>query len=420
MLVDRFDAFFLDLDGVVYIGQNALPHTIPSLQKLRSLGKHIRFLTNNPCHPREYLVERLNNMGIEAYKDEMMTASWATCLYLQQQGIKRVYVPSSPKMELELAEVGITIDEDEPEAVVIACHHQINYESIRRAALMIRRGANFIATMVDAWYPSAEGPAPSAGSIVAAIEKASEQRAIAIGKPYPAMFLEARRGLENIDSRRIVMIGDTPTSDILGAHQAGFSAILIAKKAPDTQLFPNIRDLRQPDAIMPDLGALFDEQYTIRNWQPVTYRWPHRTLPAVAAIITNEVGQVLLIQSINSGRWQLPTGAIEPGETIEEAIKREVRAVTGLSVQIQHLSGVYSQPATQIIEQADGEVIHFITSTFLCTLEECESDTDDSYKPLTTVEVKWANSTQLPESFLSAHRRWLNDALSHNEAAIID
>ena len=59
MLADQFDAFFLDLDGVVYIEGQALPGTLPSLQRLRTMGKHIRFLTNNPCKTRERLVERL-------------------------------------------------------------------------------------------------------------------------------------------------------------------------------------------------------------------------------------------------------------------------------------------------------------------------------------------------------------------------
>src|SRR5437660_9883063 len=78
LLADQFDAFFLDLDGVVYIGRKALPGTLPTLQRLRTMGKHIRFLTNNPCKTRERLVERLRNMGIEAHKEDMFTANWTT------------------------------------------------------------------------------------------------------------------------------------------------------------------------------------------------------------------------------------------------------------------------------------------------------------------------------------------------------
>ncbi|QBD74593.1 HAD-IIA family hydrolase [Ktedonosporobacter rubrisoli] len=415
MLADQFDAFFLDLDGVVYIGGQALPGTVSTLQRLRALGKRIRFLTNNNCSRREQIIKRLRRMGIEAHKEELFTASWATCLYLRQQGIRRVYLVGSSDNLLELREAGIAVDEEKPEAVVVGCEDELTYAEVDRAARFVRQGARFIASMADAVYPSPAGLAAAAGAFVAAIETASGRKAVVIGKPSAAMFLEARQGLEQIDPARIVMIGDTPASDILGAHQAGLHAILIASVAPDTRLYPGTRDMRQPDAIIPDLSALFAETYTIRAWKPVPYSWPQRVVPGITAIVLDAAGNVLVCQRSSDGLWSLPTGPVEPGETIEEALRRTVAGETDLPVHIRRLSGVYSEPVSQIISASTGEVVHIITTGFLCEAIEEPAANKAGEENL----VRWIDPQRLPEPFRPAHHQWLADALQQTERAFI-
>ncbi|WP_174873823.1 NUDIX hydrolase [Vogesella oryzae] len=66
------------------------------------------------------------------------------------------------------------------------------------------------------------------------------------------------------------------------------------------------------------------------------------------AVITDEHGQVLLLQaSYGDGRWGLPGGALEPGETIHQALLRECREELGLEVTIDYLSGVYYHASYQ-------------------------------------------------------------------------
>lgn len=407
LLAEQFDVFFLDLDGVIYIGPKALPNVIPSLQRLRAQGKHIRFITNNPCSTREQIATRLRDLGVQAEKEEVITASWATCLYLCQQGIRRIYSIGSPDILSEFAEVGVSIDEENPEAVVVGCEDLTTYTHLLQATRFIRKGARFIATMIDAWFPTPDGPSPAAGSIVAALQTSSERHAMVIGKPAPTMFLEARRGLEHIDPARIVMIGDTPASDILGAHQAGLSAILISRKAPGTQLFPGTRDFRQPDALIPDLSALFDEQYTIRNWEPAAYVWPQRTVPGVAAVILNDQGNVLVRRSDEKSAWELPMGSVEPGETVEEALKRLVLEETGLNVHIKRLSGIYSEPASRVLTHPSGEIIHAVTTCFLCEIIEAED--------VKVGTVEFVKAQLLP----GVQRQWVDDAQAPTERAFI-
>ncbi|HZR41085.1 MAG TPA: HAD-IIA family hydrolase [Ktedonobacteraceae bacterium] len=270
MLAEQFDAFLLDLDGVVYIGNAPLPHTVEVLKRLRNLGKLVRFLTNDPGPSRKQLVVRLQKMGIEAREEEAITAGWATALYLTQHQIGSAYVVGSSGLCTELEEAGIHVtneEEDRPEAVVIGCDDSITYRDIRQATRLIHRGAAFIATSADLWFPTLHGPMPAVGTVVEAIRVACNKQPLIVGKPYPTMFQEALLSCGNI--QRVVMIGDTPTSDILGAHQVGIPALLVVR-GPAPQ-FSNIDDLCSPDACISDLSGLFDPQITIRPREPLIF-----------------------------------------------------------------------------------------------------------------------------------------------------
>lgn len=66
MIAQSFDAFLFDLDGVVYVGEQALTGAPEALKKLRQMNKIIRFVTNNPCTTREKVKEKLARLNIEA------------------------------------------------------------------------------------------------------------------------------------------------------------------------------------------------------------------------------------------------------------------------------------------------------------------------------------------------------------------
>lgn len=405
MLVDQFDAFFFDLDGVIYIGRQVLPQVIPSLERLRKQGKAIRFLTNNPCPTRDGLISRLHSLGIEAYKEELFTSTWATCLYLQQQGIRKVYPIGSPDMLLELAEVGISATRDDPEAVVVGCETAIDYEQLQLATRFLRKGVRFVATMVDAWFPDEGGPSPATGALVAALQTSTERYPVIIGKPAPTMFQEARQGLSHIEPSRFVMIGDNPMSDILGAHQAGMTALLISHLQASTRLYPSVRDLRQPDGYIPDLAALFDEHVTVRNWEPVAYAWPQRVVPAVMALVRNHEGRVLLLQR-EGEPWHVPQGVVGPGETVREAVGREVAAQTGLQVRVQRLCGVYSEPEAQVRALPSGEFVQHIVNGFVCDMVEAQ------HEPPVGTSLLFADPCDMPFPVSAQLRSFLDDALS--------
>src|SRR3954452_13184703 len=76
---------------------------------------------------------------------------------------------------------------------------------------------------------------------------------------------------------------------------------------------------------------------------------------AVAVVVRDDEGRVLLIQRSDNGLWALPGGAQELGETVTQAATREVEEETGLRVAISGISGIYSDPQ-HVIAYDDGEV----------------------------------------------------------------
>jgi ADP-ribose pyrophosphatase YjhB (NUDIX family) len=76
---------------------------------------------------------------------------------------------------------------------------------------------------------------------------------------------------------------------------------------------------------------------------------------AVGAVVRNDRSEVLLIERTDNGLWALPGGAQEIGESVTDAVRREVREETGIEVEVTGLIGIYSDPA-HVIAYDDGEV----------------------------------------------------------------
>ena len=261
MIAEQFDALFFDLDGVIYIGGTATDGAAESLSRLRAMGKKIRFLTNNPT-TRKRIASRLRGHGIDAAVEEVITAASAAGLYLARQGIERAWILGEPGLAEEVAGAGIScVDEKECDAVVVGWDETSTLASVRRAALSIRNGARFIASSVDRTFPSPEGPLAGVGALVEALRIASGKDPEVVGKPFAPMFDEAIESVK-LSPERILMIGDTPDSDILGAHRSGITALIMGNEP-----FPGPGDFRRPDGRIDTLGDLFDPDRSVAVWK---------------------------------------------------------------------------------------------------------------------------------------------------------
>jgi glycerol-1-phosphatase len=231
-LADRFDAFFVDLDGVVYVGADALPGAPEAIARLRADGKRILFLTNDPRGARSEYAAKLEGLGIPATEDDVLTAAWATAVFIaRHEDVERAaaYVIGTDALKDELRGVGLrVVDADDAlhaDVVVVGGHGGFDYWELKAASQAVRSGARLYACGRDATFPMPDGPWPATGAIVAAVETASGTTAVAVGKPEPAMFEAARAVTGPVE--RIAMVGDNPASDIEGGRRAGLSTILV-------------------------------------------------------------------------------------------------------------------------------------------------------------------------------------------------
>ena len=123
---------------------------------------------------------------------------------------------------------------------------------------------------------------------------------------------------------------------------------------------------------------------------------------AVSAVIL-EQGNVLLAHRRDIDWWNLPGGGLELGETVDDALHREVFEETGLEVEIERLVGVYSKPQKQEV------VLTFHCHVTGGTARETEE----------TRECRYFPPDNLPSNTLPKHRQRVEDALLNQASAIL-
>lgn len=144
-------------------------------------------------------------------------------------------------------------------------------------------------------------------------------------------------------------------------------------------------------------------------------RAPDYIAPSVTAVILNSAGELLLHQRSDNGYWALPGGRIEIGESVEQAIIREVLEETGLHVRVEKLIGVYSDPAHHVIARyPNGDLVHYVNLCFCCTVQGGSLQTSSE-----SFEVRFFALDALPEKLLPAHRIRIQDALANRSEAFV-
>jgi 8-oxo-dGTP pyrophosphatase MutT (NUDIX family) len=136
--------------------------------------------------------------------------------------------------------------------------------------------------------------------------------------------------------------------------------------------------------------------------------------PSVSAVIFDRRGRVLLQQRSDGGQWGLPGGSVEIGESVHDAVVREVREETGLLVTVRRLIGVYSDPALQVVRYPDGNVWHYVSVCFECVTRRGTLTTGDE-----TLALRYVPPTRLPGRLLVNHRIRIRDACSRRSAAFV-
>ncbi len=138
-------------------------------------------------------------------------------------------------------------------------------------------------------------------------------------------------------------------------------------------------------------------------------------LPAVAAAIFNEKGEVLLQKRKDVNQWCIISGHVEFGETIEEAMLREIEEETNAKALIVRFIGVYSSPVSQTYHYKD-RTVQYVTSYFEARLN---SDIIPNFSNSETTELRFFKPGNIPADMALINANWLNDALDKQQAAFI-
>lgn len=257
-LVDEFDGFLVDLDGVVWVGHELVPGSAEALRSLLDGGKEIVFVTNNPGKPAAEYARRLLESGVEVAAKRIVTAGEATAsLAVQRAGEGApAFVIGAPAFHETVAAAGLKPLEGEAgreaDVVIVSGHRGFDYEELLTATLALQRGAALFATSHDPTLPMPGGAWPGTGAVLAAVETASGATAEIGGKPEPHLFELARERIAAAE--RVAMVGDRVSSDIEGGRRASLVTILVLSGATSRGQAEDAEPV--PDHVVEDLAAL--------------------------------------------------------------------------------------------------------------------------------------------------------------------
>ena len=215
------------MDGVIYHGNKVLPGVVEFINWLHEEKKEYLFLTNNSGHTRRELKQKLARMGLEVPEERFYTSALATASFLKEQAPGcSVYAVGEAGLFNALYDVGITMNDVNPDYVVIGEGKSYSLDVLTKATNLVLKGAKLIGANSDISGPIENGIAPACRALVAPIELATGKQAYFCGKPNPLMM---RAGLKLLGchSAEAVMVGDRMDTDVISGLESGMSTVLV-------------------------------------------------------------------------------------------------------------------------------------------------------------------------------------------------
>ena len=256
-LADR-RGFLIDLDGVLYRGQETLPGAGELLAFLERTGRLYRLVTNDSRRLAAQYVERLAGMGMPVPDDAVVTAGETTAVYLRRVARPgaRVLAIGGEGLVRPLLAHGFHLDEERPEWVVVGLDIHVTYAKLLRAMQAIDRGAGFIGTNPDRRFPLEHSFAPGCGALLAFLEAATGRAPHIVGKPNSTMVDIALERI-GVAPAMAAFVGDSLGTDIAAGRAAGLCTVLILTGVTTAEEAAAIRGTEyEPDYVFDNLPAL--------------------------------------------------------------------------------------------------------------------------------------------------------------------
>lgn len=296
--------FILDLDGTLYKGSDIFPFTLPFLNKLRATGRTPIFLTNNSSKSTQEYFTKLKKLNFTKNIKEIYTSGCATIEYLQQRGIKKIFLLATPAVEKEFKEAGFTVVKDSlnksanferqnglikakndtkslhvqtqnitiskrvntlpghnhaaaptlPQAVVLTFDKTFTYQKFTTAYEYIMAGVPFYASHPDTHLPlEGNNFHPDIGTLISAFQTATGKLPTVIGKPQKTIYQQLQAHL-NCKKSEMIMIGDRLYTDIKGAKDFGITSVLVLSGETTPAMLKKSKI--KPDFILKDASEI--------------------------------------------------------------------------------------------------------------------------------------------------------------------
>lgn len=226
-LVRSKRAFIIDMDGVIYHGNRLLKGAAEFVAWLAAERKDFLFLTNSSERSPVELSQKLARLGVSVGAEHFYTSALATASFLAAQAPGgSAFVIGEPGLINALYDAGFTMNNVDPDYVVVGEGRGYSLEALDKAVKLVRAGARLIGTNPDLSGPSEDGIVPACGALVSPIELAAGCKAYFVGKPNPLMM---RNAMRKLGARReeCAIVGDRMDTDIVAGIEAEMETVLV-------------------------------------------------------------------------------------------------------------------------------------------------------------------------------------------------
>ena len=259
-LLDDHDVLLLDLDGVVYVGPDAVPHAVDALRGAVATGLRLGYITNNASRTPGTVAAHLRDLGVPAADEDVVNSAQAAAAHLA--GLldpgAAVLLVGGTGLRVALTEVGLrpTDDRSEAQAVVQGFSPDLGWAQLSEATHAVRSGLPWVATNLDATVPTPGGPAPGNGLLVDLVARAAGRGPdVVCGKPERALFDAA---VARLHARSALVVGDRLDTDLQGARTAGLPGLLVLTGVTGTAELLAAAPRERPHFVSHDLRGLAD------------------------------------------------------------------------------------------------------------------------------------------------------------------
>lgn len=253
----------LDIDGVLHVSMHAVPGATETLRWLEQQGYHTCFVTNTTTLARATLAKHLQDIGLPINEQQLLTAPVATANYIRQQYAgKRCWLLTKGNTAADFTGIELVDTEAKDADVVVigGAEELLTYEAMNHAFRLLMNGAVLLAMHTNLYWRTTSGLMLDSGPYVRALELATGQQAIVLGKPNRAFFEQALLTIQ-LPASETMMVGDDIENDVAAAQQVGMRGVLVltGKHKADSPLLRKIT----PDAILASLQDL--PAYLVEN-----------------------------------------------------------------------------------------------------------------------------------------------------------